>query len=182
MLGNMRVGHYFRGNLSDTGCAAIRSSDVTRTALTMLNSNIYLPRHSQELNIPIVPLGKLGKAGPVHRSIGQFESSAPTKRGVFQLFQYEGIQLTCRLWSHISERKNVVGSNQIVSAKYDWDTQEADCLEGIPLRTSECEFRLTSKPCCMHWPTNDWRRAWPSFYPLREKLTYPSYCGEHTLD
>jgi len=178
MLGNMRVGHYFRGGLSDAGCAAIRSSDVTRTALTLLSSNIYLPRHSQELNIPIVPLGKLGKAGPVHRSVGQFESLAPTKRGVFQLFQYEGIPTYPVLWSHNSERerKLVVNPDSFGEVRPGND-QEAETL----WKTSatqihlNVDFRLTSQAlsACITPSKVIGGRAWPSFVLFKEIYEVP---------
>lgn len=178
MLGNMRVGHYFRGRLSDAGCAAIRSSDVTRTALTMLSSNIFLPRHSQKLNIPIVPLGKLGKAGPVHRSIGQFESSAPTKRGVFQLFQYEGIPTYPVLWSHASERERslLVKPDSFGEVRPGYD-QEAELL----WKTSatrihfNVDFGIASQAlaACVTPTRVIGGRAWPSFILFEENFEIP---------
>ena len=177
-VGEVRVGHYVKSSMATAGCAGIYSADVARTMLSLSNSNISLPRFAEYINVPILPLRELGRVGPVHRSIGQYESTAPTKRGVFQLYPYEGIPTYPILWRHNTqlERCLIVAPDSFGEVRPGQDEAAEALWQNTATRLHfNLDFRLTSQAlaACMTPTKAIGGSAWPSFILNEEDREIP---------
>lgn len=167
-VGDVRIGHYVRAPLSSSGCAAIRSSEVAQTMVSLRSSKILLPRYLQDLKLPTAPLGELGKAGPVHRLIGQIESKAPNERGVFRIFPHEGIPTYPVLWSHdtMQERSLVVAPDAFGEVRPGREELAKRLWQAAATRLHfNVDFGLSSQAlvACLTPTITIGGRAWPSF-------------------
>lgn len=167
-LGKHVIGHFVRGSLSLSGCAATRSLDVVRAMLDLTESAIQLPRYKQKINIPLVPLEKLGSAGPVHRLIGQIDSEAPKSRGIFRILEYQGVPAYPVLWNHHTnkERSLVVQPDTYGEVR---DSMEEAAIELWNKTATKlhfnADFRLNSQAlgACFTPSKAIGGVAWPSF-------------------
>lgn len=176
-VGELIVGRYFRASLDVAACAGTRSLDVVRTLAALQNRQFQFPRCSKDSVIPLVPLGKLGKSGPVDRLIGQRDSNTPRPRGAFRVLPLDGIPTYPVLWKHDTSREKSI----IVQPDSYGEVREGRELDADQLWNTATQlhlnrdFRLNSQPlaACITPSPAIGGRAWPSFIldsPRLEKI------------
>jgi len=105
LTGEQTSGSYIRAPLDEGGCAGLRESALADVMIALRQGELRIPQHPDRHAIPIVPLGKLGKRGLLHRDIGNRKDGEPPFRGPFRIQTMEGVPSYPVLWGHDADRE-----------------------------------------------------------------------------
>ena len=166
-IGNEPIGIFVRASMASAGCAGVRSLDVIESIRRVPTCEVHLPRTANPLSIQLVMLKKLGKAGPVHRLVGQRDSEAPQSRGVFRVLKYEGKPSYPILWNHCFEREKslIVPPDSCGEARSGRQLDAVEIWKTATRLHFNLDFRINSQAlsACLTPKKSLGGRAWPSF-------------------
>lgn len=176
-VGDITVGRYFHSSLDDAACAGTRSLDVVRSLTGLQRGQFRLPRCSTESMIPLVPLARLGKSGPVHRLIGQLTTNSPRQRGAFRILPIDGIPTFPVLWKHNTAREKsiTVQPDSYGEVREGQESAATQIWATATMIHFNLDFRLNSQAlaACLTPERTIGGRAWPSYMldsPRWEKI------------
>ena len=183
--GNIRIGtenHIgccIRGKLSEANCAGVRNLDVVQVAKCLNKKELYLPRLSRSVQIPVTALGELGERGLYHMDISGSESrSDHTPRGPFDIHELRDDEIPTypALWGSWKGKRRKIRAaleRQLLVAP----GHKGDVRPGCAKRASEAwkktatrlhfnrDFGLYSQSlaACITESPSIGGRAWPNF-------------------
>ncbi|MYC66494.1 MAG: hypothetical protein F4X12_09205 [Acidobacteriia bacterium] len=171
-VGDNVLGCYIRADLSQSGCASVRETDVADAALALERGQLRLAGLA-DFPIPVTDLSRLGRPGPYHLDI---RSGGTTARGPFEIEPLAAGTTPSYplLWSHRAarERRLFVAPDRqgrILPGL----RQKALRVWGTSTRLHiNSDFRLNSQSlaACLTPKPAIGGRAWPSF--LLENRAY----------
>ncbi len=176
-LGADDAGGFVRAPLAEGGCAALREPALAEAMLALRTGTLALPRTNARPAVPVVPLGRLGRRGLLHRDIsGKHPGGAP--RGPFDILVARDRPLYPVLWAHDAERERrmvvapdregVVREGRAVQAVEVWENTASKLHFNL-------DFQLNSQSlaACVTPEKSIGGRAWPNFVADRPEWEEP---------
>ncbi|MDE0103797.1 MAG: hypothetical protein OXN89_15595 [Bryobacterales bacterium] len=175
-----RAGNFLRAPLSEGGCAGLLEERLALSMMTFRRGVLRLPR-SNDAEIPVTTLARLGARGLVHRDISGTERGARTgmPRGPFDVVPMGRTPLAAvsypMLWAHRAsqERRLVVAPDHQGEVRDGCEARAVEVWNGTASRL-HCNlgFQLNSQSlaACLTEEPSIGGRAWPNFLLLRPEL------------
>ena len=176
-LGDDDVGTFVRAPLAQGGCAALREPALADAMLTLATGELRLPRTAQRIQLPVVPLGRLGRRGKLDRDISGKQPDG-TPRGPFDVHVARERPIYPVLWSHDAarERSLVVTPRQQGVVREGCDDHAANVWEATASRlhfNRDFGLRSQSLAACLTPEKSIGGRAWPNFVTDRPEWEEP---------
>lgn len=102
------TGTFVRTTLANGGAASVVESNLPRALLALAEGKLALPRSESDYDIPITPLGRIGRRGLIDRDInGSSPGPGKPPRGPFEVRSWEAERLPTypALWNHHAPRE-----------------------------------------------------------------------------
>ena len=165
--GDQPLGIYIRAPLSEGGCAALRESALADTMMALRRGELWMPRDAERHPIPIVPLGRLGERGLLHRDIGNKNDGKPPFRGPFKIVPVQGVPSYPILWGHDADRERhlLVEPDNEGEARPDSEDRAVAAWRTATRLHFTLDFRINSQSlaACLTRERTLGGRAWPNF-------------------
>ena len=178
MLGDAdAAGSFVRAPLAEGGCTALREPTLAEAMLSLQTGTLALPRTNARPAVPVVPLGRLGRRGLLHRDIsGKHPGGAP--RGPFDILVAYDRPLYPVLWAHDAERERrmVVAPDREGVVREGKEVQAVEAWQNTASRLHfNLDFRLNSQSlaACLTPEKSIGGRAWPNFVADRSEWEKP---------
>lgn len=165
------AGCCIRSPLSDTGYAALREASVAQSAAGLAQGELYLPRRSEPILLPVVSLSALGDRGLYHMDISGTEilgSGLP--RGPFDIERPTRGEIPTwpALWAHKAERETrmTVLPDRAGRVRPGCEERAAEAWRKTASRLHfNRDFQINSQSlvACMTPELSIGGRAWPNF-------------------
>lgn len=173
--GGQPLGAYIRARLEDGGCAALRETALAETMMALVDGALRMPRYERRSELPVAPLGALGRRGPLHRDIGNGRDGEPPFRGPFKIVPVNGVPSYPALWAHDAERERrlVVVPDREGLVRPDCEEQALRVWRTAAELHFTLDFRINSQSltACVTPAPCLGGRAWPGFHPDRDEWT-----------
>ena len=164
--GDQALGSYIRAPLSEGGCAALRESALADAMIALRAGELSIPRYPRGTVLPIVPLGRLGQRGLLHRDIGDRNEGSPPFRGPFRIRPLQGVPSYPILWSHAADRERhlLVQPDHEGEVRPDCEERALAVWQTATRLHFTLDFRLNSQPlaACLTPELTLGGRAWPN--------------------
>ncbi len=170
-IGDDRVGLFSSEEIAAGGLAGVAGHEVGRAALA-LNEGLLRFARVEDLPVPIVKLGEIGKPGPVDRDINGVDKKTGTYRGPFDLVRLEPGKTPSYpiLWAHdaSSGRESQI---EVLPDHRGWVREELGRRKELAIWATATrlhlnrDFQLNSQSlaACMTPDLCIGGTAWPSF-------------------
>jgi len=173
-----RRGCYIRGTLDEAGSAGLRSFETVEAAAGLARGELWLPRRSESLSLPICRLDNLGRRGLLHRDING--TTAGVARGPFDIVALRPgtIPTYPALWRHEARRETrlIVGPDSVAEVRPGNRQQAVAAWRNTSSRLHfTLDFRINSQPlaACMTPEPSIGGTAWPNFLCQEEPWEIP---------
>ena len=158
---------WLRAPLNESGCASVRNPSVATVALALSRGELWLPRMTDPLPMPLVPLGEIGHRGLLDRDIAGSHPSGEA-RGPFEIVPIVGAPTYPVLWAHdaVRERQIVVAPDRAGEVRPGCGERAVKVWGKTASRLHLCrDFSLSgqSLAACMTPDPAIGGRAWPNF-------------------
>ena len=185
MVGDEQVGEMLTAPIQSDGppWGSVRISDhsLAQVAHTLALSELWLPRESKGLKLPISPLGQIGSLGLVSRDI-----NGPKPRGAFDKIAFSPTATYPALWNHDAAKENqiVCQPDSALRVRLGME-QKANTTWQVASRVHlNTEFTFSSQPLAVAFTENDAMggRVWPNVKFADTRFDYAfSLWGNATL-
>ena len=174
-----RVGNYVLGKLAEANCAGIRNLGLVHVVNALKKGELYLPRLSRSMPIPVTSLRELGTRGLYHMDISGTEMRPDgTPRGAFDVVELreDAIPTYPALWSSWKrpqrniraemERQMTVAPGHECLPRPQCEQRASDDWQHTATRLHfNRDFRLNSQSlaACLTQEKTIGGKAWPNF-------------------
>ena len=165
MVGDEQVGEMLTAPIQATGppWGSVRISDhsLAQVSHALTLSELWLPRESKGLKLPISPLGQIGSLGLVSRDI-----NGPKPRGAFDKIAFSPTATYPALWNHdaAKETKIVCQPDSALRVRMGMEQKAGATWQVASRAHLNTEFTFGSQPLAVALTENDAMggRVWPN--------------------
>ena len=171
------------GDILDAGAAGVRSASLIEAARNLEEGNLRLPRQSEAIGLPVVPLGTVAERGLVDRDInGGYPDRNETgqARGPFTVRAIRSGEVPTypMLWAHSADRERtfVVLPDSCGDPRPDDEARAAERWSSAASQLhANRDFRLNSQSLAMCLTPEKCLggRAWPNVIPRNPQHQFP---------
>ena len=153
------------------GSVRISDHSLAQVAHSLTLSELWLPRESKVLKLPISPLGKIGNLGLVSRDI-----NGPKPRGAFDRAAFSPTATYPALWNHDADKESkiVCQPDSSLRVRLGMEQKAETTWQAASRIHNSIDFRFNSQPLTAAF--TEWKsmggRAWPNVRFPDERFDY----------